>query len=53
MANPVLKLPKIILAGNGVDIVFDEEKDGILKQTYGVPEGKYGYGELFSCPNKN
>ncbi len=25
---------EIIFDGNGVDIVFDEEKDGILKTTY-------------------
>jgi len=30
------------LAGNGVEIVFDEEKDGILKQTYGCRRDKWG-----------
>jgi hypothetical protein len=29
-----LRLLKIILDGNGVDSVFDEEKDSILKPTY-------------------
>jgi hypothetical protein len=28
-----LRLPKIILDGNGVDSVFDEEKESILKLT--------------------
>jgi len=31
-----LKLPKIILYGNGLDIVFDEEKDNILEPTYEI-----------------
>jgi len=34
-----LRLPKIILDGNGVDSVFDEEKDSILKLLTRGPEG--------------
>jgi hypothetical protein len=33
----ILRLPKIILDGNGVDSVFDEEKESILKLTYERP----------------
>jgi hypothetical protein len=29
-----LRLPKVILDGNGVNIVFDEGKDGILEPSY-------------------
>jgi hypothetical protein len=36
-----LRLPKIILDGNGVDRVFDEEKDSILKLTYERPGGSH------------
>jgi len=29
-----LRLPKIITDGNGVGVVFNKEKDGILKPSY-------------------
>jgi hypothetical protein len=34
MAIYSLRLPKIILVGNGVNIVFGEEKTSILESTY-------------------
>jgi hypothetical protein len=36
-----LRLPKVILDGNGVNIVFDEGKDGILEPSYETSIGAW------------